>query len=459
MIPIVLSFSRTLSFIASYLDRNPHILKSTTKSNLPSSAADSSAGNVSFLEDTANVLRDAFIKCLAGSPGTPRSTRPLPSDKRVGIYLTANATLKLLFRARKIRNAQQIVLSIDAQSPPLSFYPAAQRVTYLYYIGRYHFANNHFLRAATVLQSAYSQCHRDALSHRRSILVYLVASNLILGKLPSQSLLSRSDAAPLAQHFLPLTKIIRSGDIGAFQQYLSLSSASSTWFLRRRILLQIRNRCEVLVWRSLIRKCFILAGFHGEDKKMPFLRLHVVRHAARFSLARAASMSNLNSSGARSGSADPANYIDPEFLNIKSAERDTGFDLQTGSYVSPNQISEVDHFPPQSALPDDQQSPTIAEIQSVVLSLIQQGFLRGFLNRQVDRPGMSRFAIRSKKGVPAVVGGFPDIYSVVISNGTEEGAVPGWVREENLGGGMRAGAAGNLAGRRIQISGRPIAAS
>ena len=452
MIPIVLSFSRTLASIASYLDRNPTILKQQN-ANLPDTDSSGGGGKVSFIEDTANVLRDAFIKCLAGSSGIQRTTNPTANDdKRVGIYLTANATLKLLFQARKLRNAQQMFLSIDAQSPPLSFYPAAQRVTYLYYLGRYHFANNHFHRSAIVLQSAYNSCHAQATTHRRQILTYLIASNICLGKFPSEKFLIRPDARSLGEHFLPLLRLIQSGDVGGFESFLSLSSPTATWFLQRRILLQLRNRCEVLVWRSLIRKCFVIAGYHGEGTRMPFLRLNVVRDAARFSINRARSLSqNTNAAS------EEDEYIDPEFRDIKAAELATGFSIVNGSYTSTEE-EQQDLFPPPSALPLDQQPPTLFQIESIFLSLIHQGFLRGFINRSAAGP---RFAIpKSRVGGGPVLTGFADIYHVINSRDEDEGTVPGWVRigDGGLGGGghgggMGAGTGGSMAGRVVNLKG------
>ena len=471
MIPIVLSFSRTLASIASYLDRNPSILRRQSTTALPTvdDSSSTTGGKVSFLEDTANVLRDAFIKCLQGSAGVQRTTRPNNDDKRIGIYLTANATLKLLFQARKLRNAQQMFLSIDAQSPPLSFYPAAQRVTYLYYLGRYHFANNHFLRAATVLDEAYKGCHAQAQKHRRLILTYLIASNICLGNFPTSKLLLRPDANPLGKKFLPLIKLIKSGDIGGFEAYLSLSSPTSAWFLRRRILLQVRNRCEVLLWRSLIRKCFILVGYKGEEKKIPFLHLHRVRHAARFSILRARSLAAAN--GMQSNSDD---YIDPEFRDIQSAEAETGFSIASGTYTSSTTDGSrdtQDHFPPPSELLDDQQSPTTGEIEAIFMSLIQQCFLKGFISRSATS-GL-RFAIPGSKAEGGPINkGFPSIYATIVQSNADEGTIPGRVRVEDVGGGgghIRAtsglggagagGRGGSMAGRVVNLSGaRPVGA-
>lgn len=422
MIPIVLSFSRVLAAVATNLDRNPTLIR---ESGLPATQdTEGAPGKVGFVEDAANVLREAFIKCLAGSPGVPRTSRPTPEDKRIGIYLTANSALKLFMRCRKLRSAQQMFTSIDAQSPPLSYYPAAQRVTYLYYLGRYHFANNHFPRALKVLQTAYDQCHRQAIKHRRSILIYLVAANLCLGRFPSQSLLARPEAGEIGARFVPLCKIIRDGDLGAFDEYLDLNSEPARWFLKRSILFQLRDRCEILVWRSLIRKCFLYVGYKGEEKKVPFLRLNYVRHGAQWAFNKQIQAAAANTFGKRT-----EKYVDPEFAGMDEAINETGFDLDSGEYVE-EYVGQ--HAPYEE---ESEESPTMMEVESVVLSLIQQGMLKGFALHQNPR-----FAIpgSQQRGGP-LKAGFPEVWSVISGNDNGD-AVPGWVEESNLegaGGGGR----------------------
>ena len=416
MIPIVLSFSRVLAAVATNLDRNPALLRN---GNLPTAQdAEGGSGKFSFVEDAANVLREAFIKCLAGSPGVRRTSRPADDDKRSGIYLTANSALKLFLRCRRLRSAQQIFNSIDAQSPPLSFYPAAQRVTYLYYLGRYHFANNHLLRAQKVLQAAFDQCHRQATNHRKSILVYLVAANLCLGRFPSSFLLSRPEANEIGTKFAPLCDIIRTGNLGKFHRYLDLNSESAEWFLKRSILFQLQNRCEILVWRSLIRKTFLYVGYKGEEKKVPFLRLNLVQDAALWALSRQNTDATTNGFGTQAD----REYVDPEFAGMDEAINESGFDPETGHCVD-DYVGQ--HDPYENEL---EQSPTMHEVEAVVLSLIQQGLLRGFALHTNPR-----FAIptRGTAGGP-MKAGFPEIWSVISSKGSGE-AVPGWYQEGDVG--------------------------
>lgn len=104
---------------------------STTLAQATGSSGDSQASTrqAKFLEECANSLREAFIRCLVGGSSGSAAHSTAPDGKRQGIYITSNSCLRLLFRCGKLRNAQQMFVSIDAQSPYLDFYPRAQRVT------------------------------------------------------------------------------------------------------------------------------------------------------------------------------------------------------------------------------------------------------------------------------------------------------------------------------------------
>ncbi|RMZ87576.1 hypothetical protein DV736_g5193, partial [Chaetothyriales sp. CBS 134916] len=451
MIPIVLSFSRTLAVIAANLDRNPGLVRQ--RISLESSLSEDS--NVTFVEATANVLREAFIKCL--SPSTPRLSRPTPSDKRIGIYLTANSTLALLNRSGKLRNATQIFNSIQAQSPPLSYYPAAQRITYLYYLGRYHFANNHFLRAAIVLESAYRQCHPSFTSHRRLILIHLITANLTLGRLPSLQLLTRPECATFGHIFLQLISILKSGDIGAFHFFLDLPppptppAPHTSFLIKHRIILPLRNRLEPLVYRSLIRSTFRMTAYipppeGPEAKKIPFLYLSSVRHAAIFSFSRIPSHYY----------ATIMDYVHPDFANLTPTLSHTGFNLSSGTYSS-SPATDLERtaaaaaaaaaggteliglFPPRrrhkSENPDQEDQsvfPTIWTIENTFLSLIHQGLLAGFVAHGGAAEGRQRWAIAGAKArggpLPA---GFPVVYTAIIDRAgklaDDVDRIPGWL--------------------------------
>lgn len=93
VLPTVLYLSKVLAKLAIGLDRRPdliaHLLRETEDSD-----RDGALERVTLVEKSANVVREAFIKCLTDRSGTPGK----PEGKRVGIYLMANLCLKLLFK-------------------------------------------------------------------------------------------------------------------------------------------------------------------------------------------------------------------------------------------------------------------------------------------------------------------------------------------------------------------------
>ena len=103
VLPTVLYLSKVLAKLALGLDRRPeliaHILRSEGLAD-----REESIEKVTLVEQSANVVREAFIKCLTDRSGTP-GPQGKPEGKRIGIYLMANLCLKLLFQVRSILHA------------------------------------------------------------------------------------------------------------------------------------------------------------------------------------------------------------------------------------------------------------------------------------------------------------------------------------------------------------------
>lgn len=121
VLPTVISLSRTLARLAIGLDKRPDLIAHLTKRE--SSAGNEEAGErVTLVESSANVIREAFKKCLSERSGNASGidSNGKPEGRRIGIYSTANLCLKLFFHCRKLRSAEQIFGNIYQQSPPLS---------------------------------------------------------------------------------------------------------------------------------------------------------------------------------------------------------------------------------------------------------------------------------------------------------------------------------------------------
>ncbi|PKY01010.1 hypothetical protein P168DRAFT_329772 [Aspergillus campestris IBT 28561] len=500
VLPTVLYLSKVLAKLAMGLDKRPDLIAQILRME-GRSDQDDSVEKVTLVEKSANVVREAFIKCLTDRSGTPGPAGK-PEGKRVGIYLMANLCLKLLFQCGKLRNAEQMFASISAQSPPLTYFPASQRVTYLYYLGRYLFSNNLFHPARIALQAAYNQCHRQGINQKRVILTYLIPCNIIMGRFPSMKLLGLPEAEGLADKFVPICRLIVRGDYIAFREHLAGGSEVSEWFAQRGILLAVRNRCEILVWRSLARKVFIHGGFHGElpgtaqRGPPPFLYLAKLETAVRWLQSQhSGSTRNLavlppdHDLDARAGDSRVGSQLihkpsDPDFVGGNAADSPLGGALmaQYGDYLAPDghfdaqgqyhtnptrglvdgqpdtdyQAHELDPYAHrtvgQSALGQDPGKPTamLRELESILASILTQGLMRGYLTHRNPR-----FAIPGARLRGALPTGFPNVWHTIAAREADDDSVPGWVKPPAPMKTMAPAAAGG--GRVVNLSGaRPV---
>ncbi|CAI7580221.1 unnamed protein product [Penicillium manginii] len=496
VLPTVLYLSKVLAKLAMGLDRRPELIAHILR--MEGGNDQESIEKVTLVEKSANVVREAFIKCLTDRSGTP-GPQAKPEGKRKGIYLMANLCLKLLFQCGKLRNAEQMFSSISAQSPPLAHFPASQRVTYLYYLGRYLFSNNLFYPAQIALQSAYDQCHREALSQRNLILTYLVPCNIIMGRFPSRQLLQRPEARGLAENFDPLCRLIIRGDYLAFREHFAVNSPTAQWFARKGLLLTLRNRCEILVWRSFCRKVFIHGGYLGDPQAQaqrgppPFLYLQKLLDATRWLQqqhnAHTVNANSNGSTGAESheyGSQTISHPTDPEYSGLADPDTVTAPDTDReilekyGDYLAsdgyfdeggnwqdntPGNLIDGDpetdyegcEFDPYADSgygdEEDQSSLLMQEIESILASLLTQGLIRGYLTHRNPR-----FAIPGARIRGALPTGFPNVWHTIATREKEDSHVPGWVRiREPTGLGAAAALGGG--GRVVNLAGaRPVGA-
>ncbi|KAM3065380.1 hypothetical protein ACMFMG_011496 [Clarireedia jacksonii] len=410
ILPTAIQLSTALAKLAMTLDKRPDLTRRLRR------VADVDAGETrkTLVEGTAETIQRAFTVCLTertanrngvGSDGQPEG-------KKVGIYSFANLALKLFFQCRKTRLANQLITNITQHSPPLELYPASQRVTYLYYLGRYFFSNTHYYLAQRSLQAAYDQCHAQCINQRRLILIYLISSNLILGRFPSRPFMSRPEASGVLEKFVPIVKAIKLGDMVAFKHALGPEGGNEQWFFKRGILLPLLYRCEVYVWRSLARRVLNLTyswPFDANSKKAPTLNLSDLVVAAQYC---------------------------QKVLEGWERPLDTTKAMQSGrTHTNSMFLTAPDLVKPSRGLDNvsthqgiiwGSKLPDVTDIESIVASLVQQGLLRGFISHT-----QGKFAILGAKqrGGP-LNAGFPSIWEVIKDRAEREGLgadVPGWV--------------------------------
>lgn len=366
VLPTVIEYSRVLARLALGLDRQPELIVHLPREQRGEEDSET------LPQKAINIMRAGFNACLNDRNGPATGIEHgRPYGKKVGIYTIANLCLKVLNRVGGERNAEQIFNNIHQQSPPLSIYPLFERVTYLYYLGLFHFSYSHYYRANLCLQAAYDQCPPDVrfLKQRRLILIYLIASNMIHGRFPSETLYRRSEAYGLRERFRPLCAAMKKGDLETFHRLTDVETEHFQWFLKYKMFFAIKNRCEIVVWRSLTRRVFILVGEQGDvtSRKAPTLDLRFLEQAFRMleirtywpldQLSSGPGLSHTNHVLIDTSVPPPnAGYVDPDFDGL--SEEDETFDR---SKIEP-------------ILPD------MREIECIVAGLIRQGFLNGYIS-------------------------------------------------------------------------------
>jgi hypothetical protein len=368
------------------------------------------------LEKSTEVIQKIFAACL-GDRSSLRHEKP--RGKKIGVYHFANEIFKLLFACRRTQGAKQLLVNIYKTSPPLSLYPAAERVTFLYYLGRFHFNNGHFARASSCLEEAYLQTPPTFQKHRRLILTYLIPSNLLLGRLPSSALLQRLETQSLAPIFGPFIQTMRSGDFLVFQQAIE---ANEAWLFRKGLLLTLTFRLRPLIWRALARRTFLLTyspPMDAESKKAATLDLAHLSITASYVQKRLEGYLP----------AHPATKGKPPHVNrmlLKAVANSAGAGNEDSTLSPPPGGPKT--LRPNEGLVWGNLPITYEHVESVIASLITQGLMNGFIAHS-----QGRFAVqgaRSKDSTSTAAAGWPSV-AAEMSNEFER-SVPGWVQDHDI---------------------------
>ncbi len=219
--------------------------------------------------------------------------------------------------------------------------------------------------------------------------------------------MSRPESAGVLEKFAPIAKSIRKGDIAAFKCSLGPEGGNERWFFQKGLLLPLLHRAEVLVWRSLARRVFLLTYQVPADpnsRKAPTLDLTYLATAAQYCQ---------KILGGWYRSKDSVNPLFDEVPDLIPPPDGPKQLLANEGTVFGNL------------------QPDILEVEAIVASLVQLGLLHGFVSHK-----LSLFAILgAKQRGGALRAGFPPPWEVMKARAQSHGSteVPGWVREERKG--------------------------
>ncbi|KAL1899773.1 hypothetical protein Sste5346_002639 [Sporothrix stenoceras] len=430
MLETSVAICEAIAKLAMVMHHRPELKHGIQTSAAGGGAAAAAGGDEerkSLVESTADAIQKVCTACV-----TDRSSARFarPEGRRVAVYRLANLVLKLLFAGDKARWAAQMFTNITNTGPPLAFYPAAQRVTYLYYLGRFHLENNHFHSAAQCLEAAYRQTPPACRRHRRLILTYLIPANLLIGVFPSPALLLRPEAAEeLRPAFLPICMAVKMGNFAAFQASLH---ENETWLVKHRLLLTLSYRLRPLLWRSLTRRVFMLTYVPPPNSDA------IISSAATAARGRAAPTLDLSDLLAAAtlaqhqieGYTPAARWPRPRAehtntLFMRATATANHRDAQSSTVVAP--VEGVRKLRPSEGMVWGNLPVTMADIESVVSSLAAQGLMHGFVAHAAHK-----FAVVGAKAKGAVLAGFPSVAEVMReqlkSSDVDINSVPAWVK-------------------------------
>ena len=244
---------------------------------------------------------------------------------------------------------------ISASIPTfIHLYPKSEWCTYTYYHGLHYFYKDQFTNAFNALLSAYELTRPHDIQQRRMIARHMITAALILGKFPSERLLARPECVGLDRMFYPICHAVRSGDFRGFRCALGDEGPETwrrDWWMKTQLYLTLKNRCQILLWRGLVRKTFLITRPDPkiEGTKPPIVQLNDVLTLGRF----------LHG---------PARKINPLFLGQGS---DSGQDSDDEGY------DETSYFGLEMEMVD---------VECAVISLLDQGFVKGYIARQSSGP-------------------------------------------------------------------------
>eukprot|EP00963_Diacronema_lutheri_P009623 scaffold868_cov351-Pavlova_lutheri.AAC.14 len=197
------------------------------------------------MQEKTNNMADAgaqMMKCFAVSIQAQHNR-----NKKLAALFIVNELFKVYFKLNTLHLCKNLVRAVMAPTfAKLEEFPMAQRVTYMYYVGRLSVFEEKYKDAEEQLEFALAHCDRRAVKNKRRILQYLVPVKLGRGHVPSTDLLRKYQL----YEYTDLVGAFKCGSIQAFNQTLLQHQkkfiASGTYLLLEKM--------KLVVYRTLFKK-------------------------------------------------------------------------------------------------------------------------------------------------------------------------------------------------------------
>ncbi|XP_022647260.1 PCI domain-containing protein 2-like [Varroa jacobsoni] len=196
-----------------------------------------------LLEKSAESVMSCFRVCASDNRAATKDS------KRLGMLHLVNQLFKIYYRVNTLHLCKPLIRAID-NSPCKEEFSLSQQVTYRYFVGRKAVFDNELKEANDYLSFAFNNCHPEAKTNIRQILIYLIPVKMLLGFQPSTALLKKHDL----MKFAPICEAVKKGNVLKFQEELDINEA---YFYGLGVYL-ILERLRMVLYRNLFKRVFLI---------------------------------------------------------------------------------------------------------------------------------------------------------------------------------------------------------
>ena len=200
-----------------------------------------------LLEKAADTLMSFFRVCASDNRAA------MEDSKKWGMLYLINQLFKIYFKINKLHLCKPLIRAFDAL-PIKDQFGVAQLVTYKYYVGKKFMFDNDFKSAEEYLTFAFQHCHRQSRKNKRLILICLIPVKMLLGHMPTETLLRKHDLL----QFADVARSVSTGNLLLLRQSMERHEA---FFVRCGIFL-ILEKLKTITYRCLFKKAAAVLKTH-----------------------------------------------------------------------------------------------------------------------------------------------------------------------------------------------------
>lgn len=200
-----------------------------------------------MMEKAADVLMSCFRVCVNDT----RSS--LDNTKRWGTLHIVNQLFKIYFKIKALHLCKPLIRAIE-NSAIINQFKISELVTYRYFTGCKAMFEGDFKLSSNHLTFAFERCHRYGRNNKRLILTYLIPVRMLLGGLPSPTLLKKYQV----EYYAPIAKALREGNI----RELDLAIREQERIFVAHGIYLILEKLKIIAYRNLFKRVFLLLGTH-----------------------------------------------------------------------------------------------------------------------------------------------------------------------------------------------------